>query len=167
MESVPGPLLELVLAVSGNKESLLRQVKQLNAWLLLKGFELCSSSPKVHPPPAMCLLISVSQQVAALLWEKAFVTSWKSYRPCFWCQAGVLEGSEPFPWPALAPEPRWLSLVLAASQGLIGTPQFICKTAELLVLALALAEGLWVLCLSHCSLSGALLEPEAAPVPSS
>lgn len=52
---------------SQGTESLLRQVKQLNARLLLKGFELCSSNPEVHPPPAMCLLISVSHQAAALL----------------------------------------------------------------------------------------------------
>lgn len=36
-------LLELVVAVSGNKDSFLGQVKQLSAWLLLKGFELCPS----------------------------------------------------------------------------------------------------------------------------
>lgn len=41
------------MAVSGNKGSLLRQVKQLNAWLLLKGFELCAPAAleSIRPQP--------------------------------------------------------------------------------------------------------------------
>lgn len=146
------------MAVSGNKDSLWRQVKQLNARLLLKGFELCSGSPQVHPPPPVCLLISVC-------WTKSLCITPESSQAVFWCQAGVLESGEPFPWPALAPEPRWLSLVLAASPAPSGAPQFILQTTEWL--GLALAEGLWLSCLPHCSPSGALLEPGVAPVPSS
>lgn len=61
------------MVVSGSKDSLLGQVEQLNAWLLLlKGFELCSSSPQAHPPPAVCLLISACQQWLLCSRERPF-----------------------------------------------------------------------------------------------